>query len=235
MFLEEVRQFITSIIPSAAWETGNGYAVLFPADSKKSICFLSNDSLDLLHDSVHRFYITEFQWQKNMGATMSRLSSILGNTNRIFARQCSVSTIDKKIAHLFTNENHIMGYANSAYHYGLFYKNELIAVACFSKGMKMDRLPGSKKSFELIRFCSKNFHTVVGGLSKLLHSFTEEKSPGDIMTYIDVAWGEPFAFYALGFLLDKITPPFKSIILLHDKSTLTYINKGNYKLIKHLV
>lgn len=97
----------------------------------------------------------------------------------------------------------------------------------------MRRLKEGKKSYELIRFCSKNESTVVGGLSKLIRHFEKFQSPGDIMTYVDISWGEPHAYYALGFVLDSITPPISCSLNTSSNTTIEYWNKGNYKLIKH--
>ena len=158
----------------------------------------------------------------------------MGHTKRIHARQCILIRIDKKSASAFIDAYHIMGYAASYYNYGLFLKGELVAVACFSKGRRMNRLPQDKKSFELIRFCNKNFYTVVGGLSKFIHHFEIEHMPGDIMTYVDIAWGQPSAYYTLGFVLDKITPSVIRTIPQNDKAVIEFADMGNYKLIKYL-
>jgi hypothetical protein len=97
----------------------------------------------------------------------------------------------------------------------------------------MNRLPAGEKSFELIRFCNKNYHTVVGGLSRLIHNFAETYKPGDIMTYVDISWGAPSAYYSLGFVLDSISPSLTVTVIRNDLPDLEFINKGNYKLIKH--
>ncbi len=234
-FIQDVTAFVKGYMPEAIWEIKKDYTILYLNERNKSVCFIGNQGLDNMHLLNHRFYITEFAWQKNKEASKSRLSSLMGLTHRIHARQCTLSRIDKITAKNFINENHTMGYAASYYHYGLFLKNELAAVACFSKGRRMNRLPPGKKSFELIRFCNKNFHTVIGGLSKLIHLFEKEYSPGDIMTYVDIAWGQPNAYYALGFVLDKVTPSIALHDIMPDGEVIEYRNKGNYKLIKHLV
>lgn len=234
-FIQEAISFVKTYLPEAKWQISPDCAVLFLDDETKSICFLPNSELNSMSSMTYRFYITEFHWQKNKEASKSRLCSLLGITKRIHARQCIISRIDKKIAGNFVNENHTMGYASSYYNYGLFRKDILVAVACFSKGRRMNRLPGGERSFELIRFCNLNYHTVVGGLSKLIHYFEQTHLPGDIMTYVDRAWGEPNAYYALGFTLDKITPGVITKIDGKGVQEIEFTNKGNYKLIKHIV
>lgn len=232
-FLKEVNAFVATRWPDASWEIHPDFAVLYHDDRKKSICFLTNKAVSKMPHLPYRFYFIEALWYQRLEASQSRLCSILGITQRIHARQCGIARVSKPVAQQFVNTNHTMGYANCYYHFGLFLKEELVAIACFSKGRQMRRLEEGKKSYELIRFCSKNDFTVVGGLSKLIRHFENFQSPGDIMTYVDISWGEPHAYYALGFILDSITPPISCSLNIDPNTTIEYWNKGNYKLIKY--
>jgi hypothetical protein len=131
----------------------------------------------------------------------------LGLNHRIFARKCEIKKISRELAENFLNEFHIMGSTQSAWNYGLFYKYELLAVASFSKGRKMNRLPSDKRSYELIRFCCKPGYTITGGLSRLVKNFFEEKSAGDIMTYVDKQFSSGQSFIKAGFLKAGETEP----------------------------
>ncbi len=152
--------------------------------------------------------------------------------------------ISKLVAEDFLNENHFFGSTTSAYNYGLFYKNELMAVASFSKGRKMNRLPEGKQSFELIRFCCEEGITVTGGLSKLMKHFFNEKKAGDIMTYVDKQFSNGESFINAGFKKHSETPPlsflvnkktFERSLLKEDnfdeKSFYKIENAGNIKMI----
>jgi hypothetical protein len=81
----------------------------------------------------------------------------------------------------------------------VFFKEDLVAVASFSKGRKMDRLPEDRRSFELIRFCCKSGITVTGGLTRLVKNFAIEKNAGDIMTYVDKQLSDGRSFMHAGF------------------------------------
>lgn len=130
------------------------------------------------------------------------------NLNKtVFARNCKVEKLDKKTAEDFFNEYHFFGTTSSAYNYGLFYKDELIGAASFSKGRKMNRLPEGKQSFELIRFCCKSGITITGGLSKLMKHFFDKKKAGDIMTYVDKQFSNGDSFIKAGFKKHSQTPP----------------------------
>jgi hypothetical protein len=234
-FIKDAVSFVNEYLPHANWELEKDRAALLLTPPLKSILFLNNTALHMISESLHSHIITEYSWNKNQLATQSRICSILGVTSRIHARQTIVKKISKAVAKIFVDTNHMMGYAQSHLSYGLFTKDAMVAVACFSKGRKMDRLPTDKRSYELVRFCSKNFHTVVGGLSKLIHHFEKERTPGDIMTYVDRTCGEPHAYYALGFVLDKVSEPLTISIMKENEIKTNFTNKGNYKLIKHLL
>lgn len=130
---------------------------------------------------------------------ISIIQSKLHYTRKVHGRQCLVRRIESAVAEKFLNEFHLMSFATSAFHYGLFDSAELVAVASFSKGRKMDRLAAHLRSFELVRFCCKEGITVTGGLSKLLKIFIEEKHPGDVMTYVDKQWGSGSGYLKCGF------------------------------------
>ncbi len=234
-FIEEAISLVKEFLPEANWQMETDYAILFLKEKNKTICFITNVALHKIPVLKFRHYITEFHWNSNREASKSRLCSLMGVTKRIHARQCTLGRISRTEAKLFVDANHTMGYANSYFNYALFYKQDVVAMACFSKGRRMDRLPQNKKSFELIRFCNKNYFTVVGGLSKLIHYFEEEQKPGDMMTYVDMVWGEPDTYYALGFVLDQITPAITITIQSLGEMENEYTNKGNYKLIKNRV
>jgi len=170
----------------------------------------------------------------------------LGLNKRVFARKCVLKKINLHNAEQFFEKHHLMGYAKSAYHYGLFKDDELLAAAAFSKGRKMRRLPEHLRSFELIRFCSKGGTTVTGGLSKLIAHFSEEKKPGDIMTYIDKQYSRGSSYLSCGFTIHSHTE--KQFFLVHKKTNkrTTYMeeyntkefycveNSGNLKLVLHV-
>lgn len=183
------------------------------------------------------------EWEDKPGIIFSRINSLLGQNKRVHGRSCDIRLLDKNTAETFLNRHHVMGFASSYYKLGLFKKDELLAIATFSKGRKMNRLPEGKKSFELIRFCNASGITVVGGLSKLLKHFIKLTDAGDIMTYIDKDQSEGKSFIKLGFKLHSESEPiaFKidknsqkrtnQNITNHDIEMQVVKNSGNLKLI----
>jgi hypothetical protein len=241
-FLDEVEEYLRG---SGLNQAHKGKGFLEIQAEKRALFFISYEWMKNEEIPAHVYTITEDEWRRNAAAVQSRISSLLKQTNKIHGRSCEVKQISRIEAKKFMNENHIMGYAQSQLHYGLFHKGKLVAAAVFSKGRKMRRLPEGSLSFELVRFCNLNFHTVVGGLSKLIAYFVKENEPGDIITYIDKSWAEPAAYYALGFVNLQELPPIEFLINMktHERIPVgenqitgrewfSYRNKGTLKLIK---
>ena len=138
---------------------------------------------------------------------ISIVKSKLGLNQRVFARNCICKKISKESSNDFVNEYHLMGATGSAFNYGLFYKEQLLAVASFSKGRKMNRIATGKLSYELVRFCCKDGISISGGLMKLVLNFCREKQAGDVMTYVDKQLSDGEAFKRAGFIFHSEKPP----------------------------
>lgn len=198
------------------------------------------------NDCTKLFWLDD--WHHKNEIVLSIIASLLNKNKTVFARNCVVKKVEKAEAEVFLNENHLLGYLNAYYKYALYYKNEMVAIATFSKGRKMNRLSPEKRGFELISFCCKKHVSVTGGLSKLLKAFITDLQPGDIMTYVDKDWSEGKAYLKLGFKLHSETPPqnflFNTKTLtkhkvsndfepsnLPDKDLILVKNSGNLKLV----
>lgn len=141
--------------------------------------------------------------EKIVGMLLSRL----GLNRVVYARNCQIAKISREEAASFINRYHIMNATGSGFNLGLFHNGELLAVASFSKGRRMNRLNDNQRSYELIRYCCKAGISVSGGLSRLLRFFVRDKQPGDVMTYVDRQWSGGPAFVKIGFTIVEQTPP----------------------------
>lgn len=157
---------------------------------------LSNDM------GIRLIQIQDNEWELQQDIVKSRLSIIFNVSYRISARKCSIRNISNNLYKSFVIENHIQGYAHANVCLGLFYKNELISVMSFGKS-RYDK----KYQYELIRFCSKKFTTVIGGASKLFSFFVKNINPNSIISYSDNRWNIGTVYSVLGFLLKKTTSP----------------------------
>ena len=186
--------------------TSENDRLTFTANNESITFFLAGETFDFTRVKNAPVIPLDYLLNGPKKITAIVLSKLSLNT-KIFARLCEVKKTDKKTAEAFFETWHLMGATQSAYNLGLFYDSELVAAASFSKGRKMDRLPGDKRSFELIRFCCKSGITVTGGLTKLLKAFFIEKSAGDIMSYVDKQLSDGRSFISAGFKDYGETPP----------------------------
>jgi hypothetical protein len=159
------------------------------------------------NDGHRLIQIWEDQLLRREGIVLSRLASLLGCSKRIHGRSTEVQRIPKPRANAFMSENHLLGPCSAGWSYGLFHGVDLVAAASFGKARHIRRGEVLYRSVELIRFCSLNGHTVVGGLGKLIRCFIAEHSPDDISTYADLDWSEGLAYEKLGFIRNGESAP----------------------------
>jgi hypothetical protein len=152
-------------------------------------------------------HIREDVLKRHPELVIARIRALTGNRKRIHARATQGKRIDKPTAELFLDNNHMQQWVNAYYKFGLYHKDELVAVATFSKSRTMLDGVVPYRSYELIRFASSSGVTVTGGLSKLLNLFIQEVQPAHIMTYTDNDWGTGEGFEKLGFSLVETIPP----------------------------
>ncbi|MCP9770821.1 hypothetical protein EGI22_23195 [Lacihabitans sp. LS3-19] len=211
---------------------------------------------EIIESSENKLQINVWkdQWENFPEVVMSRLQSLLSENQKLPARVCKVRRIDKRHAEAFLNENHLQQYAGGKIKYGLFLPKNyfrllpeaflkdseeiLVAVMTFSGGKKFYFGDKTEQSFELIRFASLNGLNVVGGFSKLLKFFVDDKKPGNIMTYIDADWSNGASFGKLGFVLEATMPPNFYILdgtqrraLTENVDEATVKNSGSFKYI----
>lgn len=148
-------------------------------------------------------------WRAKRNIVCNRLLMRLGRTNsRIFARKTTAKRINTDVARSFLEEHHLWSATKAKHNYGLFDgEKELVAVATFSKGRTVLRGGVPHQSHELLRFCSKQDGTVVGGITKLIKAFVREQKPDDIVTVVDRDWGPGSGWHALGFEAVHAMPP----------------------------
>ena len=153
-------------------------------------CFFGLKGITILH-------FWDFEVVNQYDIVTDVISSKLGITERIFARKCNVKDVSAKDARIFCDSNHIQGYANSSIKKGLYFNEELVALATFAKP-RYDK----DHELELIRYCSKNGITVVGGFSKLI-----SKVEGTMMSYANLRFSTGNVYKANGFKYIRTSQP----------------------------
>ena len=143
---------------------------------------------------IRLIHIFENEWLNSQDIVKSRLTTILGKAERIYARKCKVVKLSTCEASEFLKRTHIQGSVNSPINYGLLCGEKLVAVMTFSKARF-----SSKYEYELLRYSSELNTVVIGGASKLLNAFIKEYSPNSIGSYSDKRWNTGNLYSSIGF------------------------------------
>ncbi|WP_316803355.1 hypothetical protein [Pedobacter nototheniae] len=161
--------------------------------------------------NIKLIHLWEDVWLNRPLQVLARINSLLGLNVRIHGRKTKIFKITKPVADAFLNDYHLQGPVSSRYKFGLFLKDELVAVATFSALRQMKHTE-NYKSAELIRFAVKSGYSVIGGLSKLIAHFHKLLKPDDIMSYADRDWSAGEAYTKLNFVqTDFLEPIFFSL------------------------
>lgn len=157
--------------------------------SLKKTTYCREKDIDLLHINC-----SEWNNSTQRDIWKSIISNKLGKSEKIFARKCKIKTVNQNDADLFLHNNHLQGTVNCSLHLGLFYCDKLISLMSFSKSRF-----NKKYEYELVRFCNKKFHTVIGGASKLFKEFLKTKNPKNIISYADKRYSNGNLYKQLNF------------------------------------
>lgn len=145
-------------------------------------------------------------WLRNRRLVENRLKVRVGQGERLYARKGVIARVDKKRAVEFQQEHHLQQAVAGKYRYGLFIDGDLVALMVFSGGRLMRHTQGYR-SFECLRFCSRQGTVVIGAFTRLMAFFVREFCPDDIMTYVDKDWSDGEKFRQMGFALIGETVP----------------------------
>lgn len=168
-------------------------------------------------DGYRTITLYEDLWYSRGDIVRGRLLANLGKKSSIFARNCTVSKIDKARAGFFLNENHLLGSVNAKYFYALMDKTgEIVAVSAFSAPRPMNREGEIVSSYEWVRYASLSGVRVAGGMGKFLEHFIREHSPQEVMSYADKEWSDGDAYKKLGFVLVSESEPLDFIVDTRD-------------------
>jgi hypothetical protein len=158
--------------------------------------------------NIKLIHIWDSDWIYNKPIIKSMIKTQLGvNLNKIYARKCEVKLIDKITSTQFLNDNHLQKNVISKINLGLYYQNDLVAVMTFGKLRKNLNQTHTEGCYELLRFCNKLDHQIIGGASKLYSFFIKNYSPKEIFSYANRDWSEGKLYYYLGMNFLHYTTP----------------------------
>jgi len=201
--------------------------------SMTALCSTESSTTKHIVDSLPQQIIHLHQdvWMQKTEIVKKRLLARAGRIKtRVFARKTTCRRIDKPTAFAFLEQNHLWGGVRAKHNYGLFAlerdgdNNEveaLVAVASFGPKRRVVRpctnndVANKHSSFELLRFSSRVDGQVVGGLGKLIKTFTKLHEPDDIVTVVDRDWGTASGWAQLGFQSVAVMP---SLVMAIDQN-----------------
>ncbi|MDB4835288.1 hypothetical protein OAH12_01750 [Cyclobacteriaceae bacterium] len=170
------------------------------------LTYFQNIADDFATKNQQIIFLWEDLWVTKRAIVLSRLQSYAQASTKIHGRETICSRIDKKTFFDFLTENHLQLPANGKFKFGLFLKDQLVAVAGFSSPKKYYRDDQVSKSSELVRFCNIQGHTVIGGFDKILKHYTSNHEVDDIMSYADRDWSTGKSYEKIGFNKIENTP-----------------------------
>lgn len=162
----------------------------------------ANKTMQASKAGVQLFHITDYEWNTKQSIVKSLLRTKLGLNNKLYARKCQIREVSLADERLFLEKYHIQGYVPSLHAVGLYFESALVMIMTISKS-RFSKLA----SYELLRMCSKESVTVVGGVSKLISHVKKLPGVNSIVTYCDLSKGTGIGYVNAGFTLAHISEP----------------------------
>lgn len=157
------------------------------------------------------WHVFEHEWNNKQDIVKSKLACKLGAVNKIYARKCVVKKI--KFPGEFLDATHLQGRgAPTSINYGLFLGEDLVAVMTFGPARF-----NLNYEYELVRYSSALFTQVLGGASKLLHTFLAEYQNPTLISYCDRRYSEGTLYEKLGMRLLHVSNPGYFYVSRNDK------------------
>ncbi|MEQ9425964.1 MAG: hypothetical protein RJQ09_16180 [Cyclobacteriaceae bacterium] len=209
-FKSEILAFIKSVYAGEIKDLG--FKIELPALNRQLILqpiprnLRDEKARENFNKSANSIRIWEDQWITKGTVVQSRLRSLFNETISIYGRETTVVKLTQPQLDEFLETNHLMGTTKAKTKMGLINNKRLVAAASFGKPQTINRDGKKFQSHELIRYCNKNGCSVIGGLSKLLNHYISDRTPDDIMTYVDLEWSSGESFKSLGFENEGRTP-----------------------------
>lgn len=149
--------------------------------------------------------VYESEWLNRPKAIKRLIRNALGKSRgSVMARKCEVRRVAPGPAAKFFGRYHVQGGGGAGEHYGLYYREHLIACMRFKEGAN-DRNPNPNRPWTLSRYATQV--SVPGGASRLLSAFVEEFHPQEIKSFSDNRWFDGGMYEQLGFALEGISDP----------------------------
>lgn len=160
---------------------------------------------DCAAKGIRLLTLYESEWLERPAAIKHLLRNALGKgRGSLMARKCEVRRPGHAEAAAFFNRYHPQGGAGYGDHFGLYYRDRLVACIRFTLGAN-DRGGYAERVWTLSRYATRL--RVVGGASRLMAAFVVERKPESIKSFSDNRYFTGGMYEQLGFVLEEETPP----------------------------
>lgn len=182
--------------------------------TKREVC--AQNGIELLQ-------IFDYEWFTRKNQVKSFIRAKFGkNEIKLRASKTEVREVEKHEAKQFLDDYHILGKCNFKLALGLYYKNELVALATFGKHHR------NNKEDVLSRFVGKTNISVHGGLSKLCKHAKGIFS--EFYTWVDLRFSKGESWIKLGWsMVWQSNPDY----FYYDKKTGKVVSKQSMKHVKN--
>jgi len=157
-------------------------------------------------NGIHLLHILDVEWNDSNLQDIWKstiLHKLKRTTHKIYARQCNIVLVTNKVATKFFTENHLQGAVIGSLSIGLSYMGELVSVGTFAKSRYRTK---QKNIYEILRFSSKKYYSVIGGFSKIIKEF-DATHRGTLISYANRRWSMGNVYEQSGFTLAYKTDP----------------------------
>ena len=163
-----------------------------------------NKTLNCNKKQITLVHIFENEWNNKQEIVKSKLCHLLKlNKQKYYSRKCTIKEINAKTEKRWFKQTHLQEYRPSTICYGLYTKdNELISAMSFTKSRY-----NKKYQWELLRFSSKLYTSVVGAAGKLFSYFIKQNDPDSIISYCDRRWSSGNMYKQIGFNFNNYSKP----------------------------
>lgn len=149
---------------------------------------------------INLIHIFENEMINNRKLVFSNLSKILGILKyNIDSHSLQINMVSEELKSKFLNKYHLQQDCQSDINIGLFKKNKLVYLMCFS-----DKKNGV---YELLRYCSINNFNFLNAKGRLLNYFEENYHPKLLITFVDRRWDNGDILMNHGFKFIMNTSP----------------------------
>jgi hypothetical protein len=148
----------------------------------------------------------DVDWDARKGAIRRLLRNAVGKTRgRLMARKCELRDVPIKEARAFYDRYHPQGGAGNGSHYGLYWRDKLVACMRFTFGANDRGSAASGRAWTLTRYATRI--TVAGAASRLFKAFVREHNPQEVKSFSDNRFFDGGMYAQLGFVLEGESPP----------------------------